>query len=249
VGFADGENLFEVMLAVDELEFSPLVDVERPEGHVAGEPAGCAEDLFCLSTELIEMCQMFGRSVGEFFSAELAVCDRRRNQRRGFASMREVAEMDESVLGHMLWDAGLCAGGGSLGEARVQGHLGAGVAEQKVFHDLLNGPFVRARRWLELGLGGVESVEGEGDLALKTVEGGVHKQDHVTPVRGVAASVLCGSERCLVEARLLEFVQCFAGFLCFFTVGVKFEIGLELGDCFVFLLHLFRDLGEGVVSS
>jgi len=50
VGFADGENLFEVMLAMDELKLSPLVDVERPEGHVAGEPAGCAEDLFGLST-------------------------------------------------------------------------------------------------------------------------------------------------------------------------------------------------------
>ena len=50
VGFADCENLFEVMLAMDELKLSPLVDVERPEGHVAGEPAGCAEELFCLST-------------------------------------------------------------------------------------------------------------------------------------------------------------------------------------------------------
>ena len=50
MGFADRENLFEVMLAVDELKLSPLVDVERSKGHVAGEPAGCAEDLFCLST-------------------------------------------------------------------------------------------------------------------------------------------------------------------------------------------------------
>ena len=136
---------------------------------------------------------MFGRGGGEFFSAELAVCDSGRDQRRGFASMRKVAEMDESVLSHMLRDAGLCAGGCSLGEARVQGHLGAGVAEQKVFHDLLNGPFIRARGWLKLGLGGVESVEAESYLALKTMEGGVHKQDHVTPLAGATASVLCGS--------------------------------------------------------
>ena len=48
--FADGENLFEVMLAVDKLEFSPLIDVEWSQGHVAGKPAGGTEKLFGLST-------------------------------------------------------------------------------------------------------------------------------------------------------------------------------------------------------
>jgi len=83
--------------------------------------------------------------------------------------------MDESVLSHMLRDAGLCAGGCLLGEARVQRHLGSGVAEKEMLHDLLNGPFVRARGWLELGLRGVKSVEAEGNLALKAMEGCVHK--------------------------------------------------------------------------
>lgn len=137
---------------------------------------------------------MFGRGGGEFFSAEWAVCGSRRDQGWGFASMRKVAEVDEGVLGHMLRNAGLCAGGRALGEAGVQSHLGSGVTEKEMLHDLLNGPLVRARGWLELGLGSVESVEGEGDLALKAVEGGVHKQNHVTPVAGTAASVLCGGE-------------------------------------------------------
>lgn len=50
MGFPNGENLFEVMLAVDELELSPLVSVERSQGHVAGEPAGCAKEFFGFST-------------------------------------------------------------------------------------------------------------------------------------------------------------------------------------------------------
>ena len=91
MGFADGENLFEMMLAMDELELSPLVDVERPQDHVAREPAGGAEEFFGLSTQMIEMCQMFGRGGGEFFSAEPVVCGGRRDQRRGFTSVRKVA--------------------------------------------------------------------------------------------------------------------------------------------------------------
>ena len=40
-----------------------------------------------------------------------------------------------------------------------------------MLHDLLDGPLVRARGRLELGLSGVESAKGEGDLALEAMEG------------------------------------------------------------------------------
>lgn len=51
VGFADGEDLFEVMLAVDELEFTPLLDTERTEDHVGGAWVGDAEQLTGFGTE------------------------------------------------------------------------------------------------------------------------------------------------------------------------------------------------------
>jgi hypothetical protein len=77
----------------------------------------------------------------------------------------------------MLRDTGFRTGGGSFGEAGVQSQLGAGVTEQEMLHDLLNGPLMRTRIWLELCLNGVESVESEGYLALEAMEGGVHKAE------------------------------------------------------------------------
>jgi hypothetical protein len=71
------------------------------------------------------------------------------------------------------------------------------------------------------------------------------RQDHVTPVAGAAASVLCGV---FWRAWLVQFVKCFAGRFGFFAVRVELEVGLVLGDRFVFLLHLLRDLGEGEVG-
>jgi hypothetical protein len=45
VGLADGDDLFEVVLAVDELEPSPLIDAEWAKDYVAGESIGGAEEL------------------------------------------------------------------------------------------------------------------------------------------------------------------------------------------------------------
>ncbi|WP_433983111.1 hypothetical protein RBB78_15980 [Tunturiibacter empetritectus] len=133
--------------------------------------AGGSEEFFGFAAEHIEVSQMFGGGGGEIFAAERMGRGSRRYHGRGLAAVREVAETDEGVLAEMLGDAGFCAGGGSFGEAGVESQLGAGVAEEEMLHDLLDGPLVRTRGWLELRLNGVESVEGEGYLALEAMEG------------------------------------------------------------------------------
>jgi len=101
--------------------------------------------------------------------------------------------MDESVLAEMLGDAGFGAGRSAFGEAGVESHLGAGVGKQEMLHDLLDVPLVGAGARLELGLGGVESIEGECDLELKPLEGGIHRAGSRYTGCWATASVLCGS--------------------------------------------------------
>ena len=54
VGFADRDDLFEVVLAVDELELAPLLNAERAEDHV-GDTAFCfSKELAGLDATLVE---------------------------------------------------------------------------------------------------------------------------------------------------------------------------------------------------
>jgi hypothetical protein len=68
VSFTDGDDLFEVVLAVDELKSAPLFDVERAEDSVTGALAGRSEESFGLGEKQIEMGKMFGGGLGEVFA-------------------------------------------------------------------------------------------------------------------------------------------------------------------------------------
>ena len=174
VGFANGDDLPEVMLAVDELKSAPLVDAERAKDDVAGTSLRGAEDFLGFVAEGVDAIEVFGDGVGEVFAGEWKRCRSGRDGRRGFAAGWKVAEMDERVLPEALQDGGFGAGGCALGDAGVEGHLGAAVTEEQVLDDLLDTPLVRVRRRVKLGLGGVESAETVGNLTLELVEGGVH---------------------------------------------------------------------------
>src|SRR5216683_303708 len=121
------------------------------------------------------MGEMFGGGLGEVFAGERMHGGLRGHDRRGFAACGEVAASGDRELEDAVGEGGSGAGGSALGEAGVDGGFGAGVGEEEVLDDLLDAPLVGARGWMELGLGGVEAVEGIGNLALELLEGGVHR--------------------------------------------------------------------------
>ena len=92
MGFADGEDLLEVVLAVNELEFSPLVDVEGSKRHMARKFAFGPEEFFGFGAEQIEMIQMFGGGSDELLSGERMSRGTGRDHSRSFTSVREVAK-------------------------------------------------------------------------------------------------------------------------------------------------------------
>ena len=91
------------------------------------------------------------------------------NHGRGLPSYGEEPATGDRELHDTVREVRSGEGGSALGEADANGGFGAGVSEEQVLDDLLDAPLVGVEGWLELGLSGVEAVEGGGDLALELV--------------------------------------------------------------------------------
>ena len=112
---------------------------------------------------------MLGGGSGQVFAGEGMRGGLGGHHGRSCAACGEVLASGDRELEDAMGECGFRAGGSALGEADANGGFGAGVSEEQVLDDLLDAPLVGVEGWLELGLSGVEAVEGGGDLALELV--------------------------------------------------------------------------------
>src|SRR5438309_1474004 len=158
------------------MESAPLGDVEWAEDVVGDALGRRTEESLRVVEKQIQASEVFGCGLGEVFAGEQVSAGLRGHDGRGCAASGEVSASGDRVLGDASGDGGFGAGGSALGEAGADGGFSAGVGEEQMLDDLLDAPFVGAGGWLELGLGGVEVVERDGDCALELTQGGVELQ-------------------------------------------------------------------------
>ena len=141
MGGPDGANLLDVMTSVDQVEFSPLADSERPQNHVRDAAAGTEERLR-LVEKSVDAGQVLGKVTGKVTSADWGGNLGRSDSLRGHTTAGEDAEGGQKILADTLLDSGPGACGRAFGEACIKGCFGRSVSKAKVLDDLLDAPLL-----------------------------------------------------------------------------------------------------------
>ena len=158
--------------------------------------AGRTEEGLSFGEEKVQLGEVTFGGFSELVAGEWmggrSGCD----ERGGCTACGEVAATRDGVLEDALFEVRGGASGSAFDEPSVNCSFGLGIGEEEMLDDLLNAPLVGARVWAELGLGGIESADGGGDVVLELVEGRVHwTQHHVTSCHGHCATG-CARNRC-----------------------------------------------------
>jgi hypothetical protein len=186
VGAADSSNLLGVMAGVDEVKTPPLLDGEWAKdlvadgGAIAEGGPGLVEDGVHCEERLMELLQ-------ELWAAE------RLNGRWGTdhcwrgAALRKEATGDQGYLGEALFEVGVGRRRATLGETTFDCVAGGAKGKEQVLSDLLDGPLFWVGDGTELGLLGVEGLEGGAEGLLELEEESVHAWGKATGLDGLGA--------------------------------------------------------------
>ena len=118
---------------------------------------------------------MFGCEAGEFFSGERG-CGCGTNCFRSCTAGGHVAESKDDEALDALRRRWLRLGGNTFGDAVLEEIRGGGIGEKQVISNLLDAPLLRVRDGVELGLGGVEALQRDGEFVVELLDGRVHRQ-------------------------------------------------------------------------
>ena len=145
IGLADCENLFDVMVAMDELKSSPLVDIHWAEYHMAGKAVVRAKDLLRLAADVAQPRQMLVDCDRKLFAGPRDRSGQRSHRRGSLASAWKVTQTEQCILAELLNQRRSRTCWSTFGDASFERGPGQLIGKQEVLDDLLNAPTGRAR--------------------------------------------------------------------------------------------------------
>ena len=163
-----------MMPPVNKLEHSPLIDTERTDNSMGSAPV-FAEQPFRFAANGVQLDKISRGCVYQFASGEWMRCRGRHDVERRRPPGWKISKMEDCVLPGAIFEAGSRLGREAFVHAHLKNAFGRCVGKKKMLHDLLDAPAIRTLRGTKLRLGGIERTQRRCNLALKSFEDGVHR--------------------------------------------------------------------------